>query len=41
MPDYGRREFCEGGGTVRNTLKRGGTENSGEETKIWVKGWVP
>ena len=34
MSDYGRKGFCEGGGTVWNTLKGGGTEKRGEETKI-------
>ena len=36
------------GGTVENTLKGGGTEKRGGETKIlkrkgasWVKSWVP
>ena len=38
MSDYGRREFCEGGGTVWNTLTEGRTEKSGDETKI-LKRW--
>ena len=39
--------FCEGGRTVKNTLKRGETEKRGGQTKIlkretsWVKGWGP
>ena len=34
MSDYSRRGICETGGTVRNTLKEGGTEKTGEKTKI-------
>ena len=34
VSDSGRRGFCQGGGTVWNTLKGGGTEKSGEEAKI-------
>ena len=30
----GQEGLCEGGGTVLNTLKGGGTEKKGEETKI-------
>ena len=39
--------FCEGGRTVKNTLKRGETEKRGGQTKIlkretsWVKGGGP
>ena len=39
--------FVRVGGTVLNTLKRGGTEEKGGETKIlkggasWIKAWVP
>ena len=36
--DLGRRGLHEGGGTVQNTLKGGGTEKRGGETKNVTKG---
>ena len=38
MLDKGRRRLHEGGGTVWNTLKGGGTEKRGRETKILKRG---
>ena len=37
--DQGRSGMDEGGGTVQNTLKRGGTVKMGGETKILKRGW--
>ena len=40
MWDYDRKGFCEGLGTVWNTLKGGGTEKSGEETEFKKEGAI-
>ena len=47
MSDQGKRGFREGWDDCLKYLKRGGTENRGEETKIinrgpsWAKEFVP